>query len=115
LLAQLALSRTREYDADAVAARLLGDPRPLMSALQRMEQAEGRFLERILLPGQRIPDPSLLRTHPHTADRLARLGELRRQIGARELPASLRVANVPGAIVASRPIRPRWHLNGLWY
>lgn len=114
-LAQLALSRTREYDADAVAARLLGDPTPLMSALRRMERIQGRFIERILLPGQRIPDPSLLRSHPLTADRLARLSALREQILAEELPASLRAASLPGRMVAAKPIQPRWHLNGLWY
>jgi heat shock protein HtpX len=36
-LLQLAISRAREFQADAGAARLLGDPRPLISALRKLE------------------------------------------------------------------------------
>lgn len=75
-LLQLALSRTREYDADLGAARLTGDPMGLASALARLERNVGRFWEDILLPGRRIPEPSLLRTHPPTESRIARLREV---------------------------------------
>ena len=40
-LAQLALSRTREYDADLNAVRLTGDPQGLMSALAKIEELQG--------------------------------------------------------------------------
>jgi heat shock protein HtpX len=43
-LMQLALSRTREYDADLGAAELTGDPRGLAMALARMERYQGRVL-----------------------------------------------------------------------
>lgn len=41
-LLQLAVSRSREYEADAGAARMLGDPRPLISALRKLEYAAER-------------------------------------------------------------------------
>ncbi|TCT12488.1 heat shock protein HtpX [Tepidamorphus gemmatus] len=75
-LVQLGLSRTREYDADRVAAELTGDPEGLIRALSKLERKVGRFWEEILLPGRRIPDPSLLRTHPPTESRIRRLREL---------------------------------------
>ncbi|MGD8643477.1 MAG: zinc metalloprotease HtpX [Chromatiales bacterium] len=72
-LLQLALSRTREYEADRGAVALTGDPRGLASALAKLERYPSGLLERILLPGRRMPDPSLLRTHPHTQARIERL------------------------------------------
>ena len=44
---------------------------------ERLERAQGRLWENILLPGGRIPNPSVLRTHPLTADRVARLMALK--------------------------------------
>lgn len=72
-LLQLALSRNREYDADLDAANLTGDPEGLALALQRLERAQGRLWEQVWFPGARIPDPSLLRTHPPTEERVRRL------------------------------------------
>ena len=75
-LLQLALSRSREYDADLEAAALTGDPQGLASALEQLERSEGRIWERVMIPHQRAPDPLLLRTHPPTAERARRLREL---------------------------------------
>jgi len=75
-LTQLALSRNREFDADLGAARLTGDPEGLARALEKLERRMGRFWEEIFLPGRRIPEPSLLRTHPPTEQRVARLRSL---------------------------------------
>lgn len=75
-LLQLALSRTREYDADRAGATLTGDPDGLASALIKLERRTGRFWEDMFLPGRRIPEPSLLRTHPPTEQRVRRLKEL---------------------------------------
>lgn len=116
-LAQLALSRTREYDADLGAARLTGDPEGLADALARIEQIQGGWMERIFLPGRRVPEPSILRTHPHTDERIARLQALKPQTIGTVLP-QLRTVDRPdiealfGARVARRP---RWHVNGLWH
>lgn len=75
-LLQMALSRTREFDADLDAAILTGDPDGLASALVKLEQMQGRRWE-MMFPGGRIPDPSILRTHPRTEERVARLKALK--------------------------------------
>jgi heat shock protein HtpX len=75
-LLQLALSRSREYDADLEAAVLTGDPEGLARALERLDASTGRIWERVLVPHRRAPDPLLLRTHPPTGERTRRLREL---------------------------------------
>jgi heat shock protein HtpX len=114
-LVQLGLSRTREYHADLNAAALTGDPEGLASALRRMERIQGPWIERIFLPGRRMPDPSLLRTHPRTDERIRRLMALKpmRQPGVRWLDPAARTWSVGVEHPAVR--KPRWHLNGLWY
>ncbi|HVL84342.1 MAG TPA: zinc metalloprotease HtpX [Pseudonocardia sp.] len=78
-LLQLALSRSREYDADLAAAVLTGDPDGLAAALEKLERHDGRIWERLMVPHRRPPDPLLLRTHPPTAERTRRLRELVRR------------------------------------
>jgi heat shock protein HtpX len=115
-LAQLGLSRTREYDADLNASRLTGDPEGLARALTAIDRLQGDWLERVLLPGRRLPEPSLLRTHPPTQQRVARLLALQRSVNARHLP--LRIDRPSGVDVLSDDgIRraPRWHISGLWH
>lgn len=75
-LLQLALSRIREFDADLEAAGLTGDPQGLASALSKIDQRHGSLWQRLLFPGYRDPEPSLLRTHPDTDERIERLMEL---------------------------------------
>lgn len=82
LLIQMAISRSREFSADATGARILGDSHPLANALEKLERGAN------LQPMEVNPATSplyiinplrgggligLFRTHPHTADRIARL------------------------------------------
>lgn len=114
-LLQLALSRAREFDADLDAVRLTGETDGLASALAKLESWQGRFWESVLFPGRRVPDPSLLRTHPSTEERIRRLMRLRGEVSSPPLsrPAA-RVVVVPATIMpVARPPRYRW--PGIWY
>jgi len=116
-LAQLALSRNREYEADRSAAELSGDPVGLASALAKLERYQGRFWEQMMLPGRNLPDPSLLRTHPPTQQRIDRLMELI-PAGAPDRPLSLPLEDPREllALLARGGSRaPRWHITGLWH
>jgi heat shock protein HtpX len=115
-LIQLALSRTREYDADLEAAGLTGDPESLASALEKLERYQGHFWEDMMLPvpGRRIPQPSLLRSHPLTAERVARL----RSLHDRPLLPQLSLAEEPMvSLIGLGPIamRPRYRWTGVWF
>jgi heat shock protein HtpX len=82
MLIQMAISRSREYDADAASAKYTGNPRKLISALQKLE-ASSKRLPMDATPStahlfiiQPFTGASLMRlfsTHPPTADRIARL------------------------------------------
>lgn len=85
-LLQLALSRTREFDADLGAAMLTGDPDGLSSALWKLERFQARQWEAMVLPGGRMPVPSVLRSHPATAERVARLSRLNTSSGGLAMP-----------------------------
>jgi heat shock protein HtpX len=73
-LIQLALSRTREYNADMSAAELMGNPEPLASALAKIDRAAKSLHCRMFWPMvPRLPQATLLRTHPPTKERIRRL------------------------------------------
>ena len=114
-LLQLGLSRAREYDADLDGATLTGDPEGLASALRILEERQGAKWEGMVLPGSRLPHPSLLRTHPKTEERIARLQALKLdpndQIIVRtdnERPRTSLVPPIP------RP-QVQWHRLGIYY
>ncbi|MDA4829425.1 zinc metalloprotease HtpX [Kocuria rhizophila] len=91
---QLAISRTREYDADEDGSKLTGDPLALASALRKIE---GGASQRPMNPAdQKVVNTShlmianpfrggsvtgLFRTHPATDDRVARLENMARNGG----------------------------------
>ena len=113
VLLQLALSRTREFDADLDAAGLTGDPEGLASALDKLERFQRGVWEQILMPGYRLPEPSVLRTHPPTAERVARLLALVEEEPPERLPFDRpeRVLQPPPAVV----LGPRHRLFRPWY
>jgi heat shock protein HtpX len=83
---QLAISRTREYSADATSAKYTGDPDELISGLQKLDTWSQRIPMDatpatahlfIIKPFSSGGLTSLLSTHPSTADRIARLRALR--------------------------------------
>lgn len=116
MLLQLALSRSRELDADLDAAGLTGDPAGLASALVKLERQQRGMWERILLPGRQLPEPSLLRSHPPTAERVARLAAL---AGAAPEPAAAAFGAIPRTALelpwqrVQRPARGR--VVGFWH
>jgi heat shock protein HtpX len=89
LLIQTALSRSREFQADASGARLLGEGEPLARALQKIEAyakrvpmdvnpAEATLYIINPLTGRQINFAKLFSTHPPTEERIERLREFDR-------------------------------------
>lgn len=117
-LLQLALSRTREFEADRQAALLTGDPVALASALRRIETTTGHFWEDLMLPvpARRVPNPSLLRSHPETEERIRRLSALSNGPDGAHAPLVI-VEQPMMSLVGYGPgdMRPRFRWPGLWF
>lgn len=86
MLIQMAISRSREYDADAASAKYLGSPYPMIAALQKLESYSKRIpMEAtpatahmfIIQPFNGQSMMRLFSTHPSTEDRIARLQAMR--------------------------------------
>ncbi len=88
MFVQMAISRTREYDADEDGANLTGDPLALASALRKLEAGVARAP---LAPSQQVVNAShmmianpfraqdvsrMMSTHPPMAERIARLEQM---------------------------------------
>ena len=75
---QMALARSREFNADRVAAGLSGDPEGLASALVKLERQARTLLEQVFGFGYRAAQTPARITvsHPPAAERVARLLEL---------------------------------------
>lgn len=110
-LMQLALSRTREFNADLQAVKLTGDSQGLISSLRKIEQFHKNWIEKLLLPGRRAPYPSLLRTHPHTEERIRRLDTVARH----EHHPIIHDQQIYPVHNEMPQHKPRQHISGLWH
>lgn len=90
MVVQMAISRSREYEADHTGAELLGTGEPLARALAKIERgaaavpmdvdpAQGASYIMNPFTGRRVQFANLFSSHPPTADRIARL---QRQTGS---------------------------------
>lgn len=117
-LMQLGLSRTREFDADLGAVELTRDPLGMVSALQKIEQTSKKWYEQVITGTRSQSTPSVLRTHPPTHERVARLMSLAGPRSAKR-PAELTGFDALAlAAIAhrTRAVRvPGWHIGGNWY
>lgn len=89
---QMAISRTREYKADAGAAHLTEHPEWLMSALQKLDNyaknyqmthANAQTAHMFIInpfSGLSRQFSNLFSTHPSTKDRIAKLAEIQKQL-----------------------------------
>ena len=84
MVLQMAVSRSREFEADRTGARLIGDGEPLARALAKLEVGAQHIPMNVTpaqasmfivnpLTGRRVRFANLFRTHPTTKDRVARL------------------------------------------
>jgi heat shock protein HtpX len=86
MLIQMAISRSREYDADAAAAKYVGSPYPMINALQKLETWSQRIPMDaspatahmfIIKPFTGSSMMRLFSTHPSTESRIDRLQAIR--------------------------------------
>jgi heat shock protein HtpX len=86
LLIQMAISRSREYDADAASAKYVGSPYPLINGLQKLDTWSKRIPMDaspatahmfIIKPFSGQAMMRLFSTHPSTEERIARLQAMR--------------------------------------
>jgi len=116
-LLQLALSRNREYDADLGAVELLGNPMYLAQALKKLENIQGNWISKVFWPHSYNSEPSILRTHPPTVERIERLQALMDQ-PLRQFPNTviLNQSSPPLIYLSSSPLRARHnYISGIWY
>ena len=107
-IVQMAISRTREYDADRAGALITGQPLWLASALKKISDAVAKNPNEtaqrhralahmyIVNPLSGLPQDSLFSTHPRIENRIAELERLAAELG-----------QAGGAAAAGASLRPR--------
>jgi heat shock protein HtpX len=81
----LALSRTREFDADIGAVKLTGDVSAFVSALEKLDVQPFRLFGFIIMGRRQKEEESTLRTHPSIRERIRRLHELEHKEKGKEI------------------------------
>jgi heat shock protein HtpX len=119
MLVQMAISRTREYAADNLGARIAGQPMWLASALVKIEDAAHQIPNMdaehnpatahlfIVNPLSGRGVDNLFATHPSTENRIAALRELASELGAAS-PAPRSEGSARGPWNRSQPTRGPW-------
>ena len=113
---QLSMPRHCEYEADAAAARLLGNAGMMAEVARKQSSNTGSVMDdfRLPVPQRRVPVPSPLRSHPAGEERRARLALLDSAVLGPALP----VPDEPLiSLVGFGPIemKPRNRWPGLWF
>lgn len=110
MLVQMAISRSREYEADRVGAEISGMPRALASALRKISQgaaaidnpvAEANPASAhlfIVNPLHAHAADGLFSTHPNVENRIARLLEMAGEGGAMPAAGSVRRSPIPATV-----------------
>jgi len=127
MVVQMAISRSREYEADRIGAGICGQPMWLASALGKLEQGAKRIDNAkaeanpatahmfIVNPLHAKSVDSLFSTHPNMQNRIARLTALAQEMdgGASGAAATTSASTFSGARTSSVP-HTRGHQRGPW-
>ena len=112
MIAQLAVSRTREYAADRAAAAICRNPRALASALAKLHHGAARVPDPIsarnpalaalyIVPAGSGGRDSLFSTHPDTGNRIAALQRIAGEMAGAQ-PGTLRRSAVPPTVTRAK-------------
>jgi heat shock protein HtpX len=114
MLVQMAISRSREYQADRMGSQICGNPRWLMSALLKIDEAVKRIRNKtadahrssahmfIINPLTDRPGDSLFASHPSIQNRLIELEKLAIEMAGRQRGPSGPNPNLNGVMFPER-------------
>ncbi|GGC50416.1 zinc metalloprotease HtpX [Chelatococcus reniformis] len=122
MIIQMAISRSREYEADRIGAEICGEPGALASALVKIERSVAQIPDEraeahpatapmfIINPLSGRGMDNLFSTHPSTANRIAQLEALAAAWGK---PPAIG-GHEPGGFIGNAPRNPWSRRTGPW-